>query len=114
MSHSLRRSLSAGSLLPFDPEIEKTCRRNSKVTRQRNQSSRVQLNDEQPFLMADHIGNPQAPIAPHEKREEPIVIPPPQFVAPAGPYAPVEQQRPILHQHQPFDQQVVDPLPQMP
>ncbi|KAK9100979.1 hypothetical protein Scep_024409 [Stephania cephalantha] len=79
MSHSLRRSLSAGSLLPFDPEIEKTCRRNSKVTRQMNQSSRVQLNDEQPLLMADHIGNPHAPhapIAPHERREEPLVIPP--------------------------------------
>ncbi|KAK9142522.1 hypothetical protein Syun_011922 [Stephania yunnanensis] len=90
---NLRRSLSVGSLLPFDPEIEKTCRRNSKVTQQRNQSSRVQLNEEQPFLMADHIGNPHAPIAPHERQEEPIVIPPRQFVVPAGPYAPVEQQR---------------------
>ncbi|KAK9161124.1 hypothetical protein Syun_007465 [Stephania yunnanensis] len=103
----LRRSLSAGSLLPFDRKIEKTCHRNSKVTRQRNQSSRVQLNDKQPLLMADHIGNPHAPnapIAPHEKREEPLVIPPQQFVAPAGPHAPVEQQRPVVHKHQPFDQ----------
>ncbi|KAK9170100.1 hypothetical protein Syun_002240 [Stephania yunnanensis] len=44
---SLHKSKSTGSLLPFDPEIEKIYRRNKKETRQRNQSSRVQLSDEQ-------------------------------------------------------------------
>ncbi|KAK9119508.1 hypothetical protein Scep_017601 [Stephania cephalantha] len=101
MSHSFRRSLSDGSLLPFDPKIEKTCHRNSKESRQRNHSSRVQLNDEQPPLLADHIGNPHAPyapVAPHEGREEPLVIPPRQFVAPGVPHAPVEQQRHVVPQ----------------
>ncbi|KAK9164778.1 hypothetical protein Syun_005680 [Stephania yunnanensis] len=37
-----------------------------------------------------------------------------EFVAPAGPHAPVEQERHIVHQHQPFDQRLVDPLPQRP
>ncbi|KAK9169429.1 hypothetical protein Syun_001569 [Stephania yunnanensis] len=76
MSGSFHRSLSTGYLLPFDPEIEKTCRQNSKETRQRNHFSRVQLNDEQPLLMVDHIGIPHAPVAPREGQEEPLAIPP--------------------------------------
>ncbi|KAK9128820.1 hypothetical protein Syun_017617 [Stephania yunnanensis] len=108
MSHNLRRSLSAGPLLPFDSEIEKTCRRNSKETRQRTQSSRV----EQPSAMAEQVVDPQtshAPIATHERQNEPLVNPPRQAAAPTGPRAPVEQQGHVVHQ--PLNQRAVTPPP---
>ncbi|KAK9087771.1 hypothetical protein Syun_030165 [Stephania yunnanensis] len=68
---------STGLLLPFDLEIEKTFRRNSKETGQRKQSLRVQLSNEQPPLMADHDENP-----PLEGREEHLYVLPKRFVAP--------------------------------